>query len=408
MGITRRGRKATLSIAVAAATMAAIAGCSSSDAGSTASSSGSGGGEYVVGFTGGLTGSLAQLSGAYLDGYKAYFDALNASGGINGHKVKLIALDDMANATTGVANVKQLAQSDQASVIANVLSNVLAGAAPIAASLQVPIISEGTTSNLVYPAQQYIFAGDDVVGDEPTAMVAFTAPKLESIAHPKIAIVRQESAALQDWYSALSNEIKQKGWSVVSNQVVPIAAVNANAEATAMAAEKPDLIYSALTAGGLTSLVQTLRQQGYNGIVMNFGSGGADPAAYEQIKDPNVYTLSPFNYASITNPPAGVKNFIAAAKAEGTNPNAFWELHGYTMAIVISKAFTTCGFPCSGAQMADALNHTVVNTMGLTFAPISYTSNNHVGAWSAEFFHWDPAKAAFVSVSQPIPVTHVG
>jgi ABC-type branched-subunit amino acid transport system substrate-binding protein len=348
------------------------------------------------------------LSGAYLNGYKAYFDALNASGGIQGHKVKIIALDDMANATTGVANVKQLAQSDQVSVIANVLSNVLSGAAPIAASLHVPIISEGTSSNLVYPAEQYIFAGDDVVGDEPSAMVSFTAPQLQSIAHPRIAIVRQESAALQDWYTALSKLIEQKGWSVVSNQVVPIGAVNANSEATAIAAEKPNLVYSALTAGGLTSLVQTLRQQGYKGIIMNFGSGGADPGAYEQIKDPNVYTLSPFNYASTPNPPTGVKNFVAAAKSAGSNPNAFWELHGYAMAIVISKAFAACGFPCSGEKMVSALNKTSVNTMGLTFAPISYTPNNHVGAWSAEFFHWDPSKAAFVSVSQPISITHVG
>ena len=48
----------------------------------------------VIGTTTSLTGSVSVEGISGLDGAEAYFDKVNAAGGVNGHKIKLIALDD--------------------------------------------------------------------------------------------------------------------------------------------------------------------------------------------------------------------------------------------------------------------------------------------------------------------------
>ncbi len=94
MGI-RRGRGWRAVAAVALAALASVAaGCSSSS--SSGSSAASGSPIYVA--------SLASLTGAasfagWQLGAKAYFDYVNAHGGINGHKVDFTILDDAGSPT---------------------------------------------------------------------------------------------------------------------------------------------------------------------------------------------------------------------------------------------------------------------------------------------------------------------
>lgn len=63
-----------------------------------------------------LSGPLAELGTEYRDGMLAYFNALNAKGGINGRRIELVTLDDGYVVERSVENAKKLL--DQEDVLA--------------------------------------------------------------------------------------------------------------------------------------------------------------------------------------------------------------------------------------------------------------------------------------------------
>src|SRR5437868_3427037 len=74
-----------LSVATAALILVAACGSTTSPGAGT---------PYIVGFQGGLTGTVAADPVSRLDGMRAYFDMINRQGGINNHPVNVVSRDD--------------------------------------------------------------------------------------------------------------------------------------------------------------------------------------------------------------------------------------------------------------------------------------------------------------------------
>jgi ABC-type branched-subunit amino acid transport system substrate-binding protein len=111
----RRGRQwaAIAAVAMAAGSMAA---CSSKSAPSGASASASKG-DYVIGIDADMSGRLASANGPEDAGFTAAAEAINAAGGVGGHKLKLVALDNKSDAAQTVQNFNQLIGQEKALVI---------------------------------------------------------------------------------------------------------------------------------------------------------------------------------------------------------------------------------------------------------------------------------------------------
>lgn len=105
----RRSRRTALGLATLLSVVS-LAACGS-DGDSAGSDS-----EIVVGAFGPLTGPAASLAVLY-DAQKAYFEELNANGGIDGLKVKLVVRDDQLNPANTPAAARQLVESDQAALL---------------------------------------------------------------------------------------------------------------------------------------------------------------------------------------------------------------------------------------------------------------------------------------------------
>ena len=74
--------------------MSLLAGCGGDQPGYTANNT-----EFVIGVSGPLTGGAAMYGQAVVNGAQLAIDEINAAGGLNGIKFKLIATDDMNDAT---------------------------------------------------------------------------------------------------------------------------------------------------------------------------------------------------------------------------------------------------------------------------------------------------------------------
>src|SRR6185436_6456925 len=112
-----------------------------------ASCTGGGGGaakseEIVVGEYGSLTGSTATFGQSTHNGVMLATEQLNAAGGINGKKVRVIVEDDQSKPEEAATAVTKLINQDRViALIGEVASSRSLAGAPIAQSNKVPMIS---------------------------------------------------------------------------------------------------------------------------------------------------------------------------------------------------------------------------------------------------------------------------
>ncbi|MFI8304775.1 ABC transporter substrate-binding protein [Streptomyces sp. NPDC085927] len=88
-----------------------LGACGGGSTGAGGSDEGSG--DIVIGSYGPLSGPAASISVLY-DGMQAYFDEVNAKGGIKGHKVRLKVQDDQLNPAQTPSAARQLVERDKA------------------------------------------------------------------------------------------------------------------------------------------------------------------------------------------------------------------------------------------------------------------------------------------------------
>jgi branched-chain amino acid transport system substrate-binding protein len=102
MRVTRLS--STVVIGVLAA--AALAACGSGGGADSAS----GKGAITLGVLGSFSGSASAALGPAKNSIQAWADSVNARGGLDGHKINLIVMDDGGVASTGIADAQQLVQ----------------------------------------------------------------------------------------------------------------------------------------------------------------------------------------------------------------------------------------------------------------------------------------------------------
>jgi branched-chain amino acid transport system substrate-binding protein len=127
--------------------LALVALASFACGGSSGSTSSGGGAPYVVGITTDLTQATSAAGVPLRDGITTYFKFVNAHGGINGHKVQVIALDDQSKPDLGIANLKQLAQQYHAVAVTGFSTSSVQGALyPYLDQYQAIVVGKDTVS----------------------------------------------------------------------------------------------------------------------------------------------------------------------------------------------------------------------------------------------------------------------
>lgn len=116
-----------LTLGVATATAAAVlVGCSSSggSSGSTGDSSGSGGGatagsgsDYTIGVVVSQTGGASQLGVGELRGAKLAAAAINAKGGVDGHKIVIKSADDQTKPDQALQQARDMMRDNVAAIV---------------------------------------------------------------------------------------------------------------------------------------------------------------------------------------------------------------------------------------------------------------------------------------------------
>lgn len=149
--------------------------------------------EIVLGQSASFSGSFASQATSYRDGALAYFDHVNARGGVGGRKVKLVSLDDAYAVDKAAANTERLINQDKVlALFGYTWTNTVKATIPLAEKAGVPLFAPYTGYEELYARHSpYVFTTRASFSDELGQVVQH----LRTIGLTRIGLLHYDSAS---------------------------------------------------------------------------------------------------------------------------------------------------------------------------------------------------------------------
>jgi branched-chain amino acid transport system substrate-binding protein len=209
-------------------------------------------------------------------GAQARVDAINAAGGINGHPIQLIGCDSNLDPNQEKACIDQ-AISEKVSAI--VSSSIFFTPLTTLEAAKIPFIgAQGITPDQLSSPMSYPFSGINGWFKGEVAIAVKNGAK-------KITIVTGDTASSQYAEAIAKGAIEAAGLTPNKSVVAAVGKTEFTAEAAAAIADNPDAVVLNGPAEVLTKFTLAMRQAGYTGLVVSFGSGVGGEAIQSLGKD---------------------------------------------------------------------------------------------------------------------------
>ncbi|HTU74317.1 MAG TPA: ABC transporter substrate-binding protein [Trebonia sp.] len=393
--MTRRRTPVTAALAAATVMLAGLLAACGSGGGNSA-----GGSSPIVACGDlALAGPYAQIGETDNWGAQAYFKHVNATGGILGHKVTYLTLNNQSNAAQSELDARKCVQTYHAQFIIGPESGAdTESALPIAIASKTILISlsSGWQTN-GYPASElssWGFPGFyDVFAEDQIASVQnLIVPRH----YTRVALLEDNCGSVcLDNQATVQALAKQNGFRLVSTQIDQVGATDVTPQVLAMLAAKPQIILFGLVPGtDSITAIRAIRAQDPT-IPVSECSACELPSFIAAAGGPsvmkNIYVLGSMQdwltaarqgtSAQEKATAAGLEAYMAGMKAAGLgNENALDNSQeGWDAGLEISWAIQQAGNLNEATIMAK-LQHLDINTLGIVWArtPSNYESISQV------------------------------
>ncbi|MCO5164098.1 MAG: ABC transporter substrate-binding protein [Mesorhizobium sp.] len=345
----------------------------------------------VIGTSNQLSGHTATVGRPFVAGANTYINWINDQGGINGRKIRFIALDDQGNPDTGIANLRQLL-SENALVIFQPVSSAVA--APM-----LPILAENNAIMVSYTGVEAMYGNPNyfAIGLDTTTTLGIVANYITSVVgdkKPRVSFLNVETPASIGARDAVIEKIKALGWEVGELQTYPPKVTDFSPQIAKLAASNPDYIVGTVVDGFLPQVVMGMRRAGIKAPLVNFQAGNAE-SSFKTLATDQFLAVRDFLDPVEKDPAMDQVREIAdkyGSTGEMTS-NTFTK--GWVTAAVTVAALKKCEPDCDQAKLKAALLTTDYDTGGLG-PRITFSETQRVGAQSGRLYKWDAAKDAAV------------
>src|SRR6187431_3566113 len=248
--------------------------------------------DYVVGVTAALTGPPSSTYAPAVDAMRLYIDRVNAAGGVNGRKIKLVIEDDGAQPSKAAANTKKLITQDNAVLVINAsLSSTYAPMIAETKAADVPLLfASGVCPQSVYPPAdplQFCTTGYASHFDSQATLdfIKATAKGPVKIGFSAMAIPL--SRGEMDYAMDLSKKV---GMEPVDQEVIPPPTADYTPFATKLKDAGPNWVFSWAPWVTEVKTFEALRRLGWQGDYITWAHIEAE-GELARIKDPKFYVI---------------------------------------------------------------------------------------------------------------------
>src|SRR5579862_5158875 len=312
-------------------------------------------------------------------------DEINASGGVNGRQIEIVAYDDHSSAAEAVRAFQRAVNEDHVNaVIASYVSEVVLALEPWTGRLKTVMVTPGAASDVItqniakdYDNLKYTFHGYSTSTSIADATCDAAKDLLVNDLHMKSAVVMSEDAA---WTTPLDAEylncLPKIGIKVVDHIRVSPDTTDFTPIYNKIEGEKPDVIITGISHVGVQPTVQWKQQevpipmfgissQATNSSFWNDTNGAVEGVLYQAVSGPDV-AVTPKTLP-----------FVKAFKAKYGNFPSYCGYTAYDEVYYLADAFKRAG-STDPDKLVDALEKTdYVGTIGRVQFKGKDTPNPH-------------------------------
>jgi branched-chain amino acid transport system substrate-binding protein len=356
-------RRTAIAVALASLLLAAAA-CSNANNGSTGKTAGGSGvtchssnetqgvsdTEIKVGGLASHTNPLGNDYGVAWAGTKAYFDMVNAEGGVNGRKFNLANQeDDQVGSNTQV--VQRLMTQDGVFAVAPVAALLFTGA---------NLLAQDCVPTFGWNINPQWSAGPSMFGDKGSHL-SFTDPSPSSawitqkLGRKKLAVLAYNIDESTQCATGVKNTYDTYPVAniVYSNNALPYPLTDVAGDVAAMKQRGVDYVTACVDVNGMATIAREMRKQGMNAILY------LPDGYYDSVKaDPNftgAYAITFFTPFELPNPPAGLKAYLKWMRQSGGPINEI-SLAGWVSADMLVTGVKAAGKDVTRSKVVAALN----------------------------------------------------
>ncbi len=330
------------------------------------------------------TGSLKVICAPILAGDQLYFDKVNAAGGINGRKIKLVQVSDGGDSTKTKDAVRQLVEQDNAFAIFQVCgsgnSNVAEGYTnPKGIPFVDPIGGGAQYQDSQGNALPWVWMTQPNYGDEGHVMGYYLTRTLRA---KTVALLYEDDVLGLQQKTTLGQSLQKYGGRLVASTGYNATQTDFTAAVQALKAANPDMIVLNGLPGPTATFVAAASQQGYRprlGYLANYPMADNSWPMVLGKAGEGIYVSG---YTNIDTPVG--QEYL---KATSNDPVfSAYKFYGYINAKIFADALTRAGQNLTRDSLRNALDHDFVN-YDTGFGPtLTWSPTQHGGVSDFMFF----------------------
>jgi len=221
--------------------------------------------EIVIGYIGALSGNSAPMGIPGKNGIELAVESINESGGINGKKVKLVALDDKADPATSATQAQKLIIDDKAvAIIGGPNSGTVKANSQVIAQYGVPeliaIAMEDTLIDPNSPTYKSTFS----MTENNSYDIRAVAQYIKANGYKKIGVIADNTAYGQGGIASIKSIMEQEGVEIGMTVDHPVATKDLTAQAMKLRDANVDLVYVYSLGADGALFMKTIKQIGWD------------------------------------------------------------------------------------------------------------------------------------------------
>jgi branched-chain amino acid transport system substrate-binding protein len=336
----------------------------------------------VLGQSAAFSGPAAQLGIQMNMGARIYFNALNASGGVNGSSVELRTLDDGYEPDRCKANTDKFIKDDVFGLFGYVGTPTALAALPLVVDAKIPFFGPFTGAEALRdPMHKSVFHLRASYYDETALIVR----QLTSLGLKKIAVFYQNDAYGKAGLEGVVRALKAQELAPVALGTVERNTVDVAQAVKDIAPKMPDAVVQISAYKSCAAFIRAARKAGYGGTFFNVSFVGTQALADELGKEGRgimVSQVMPFPFSTTT---AISREYLDAVRKAGgdAQPN-YSSMEGYLAAKVLTEGLKRAGRNPSREALISGLES---------------IQNANFGGFSVEFGPRDHVASRFVDLS---------
>jgi ABC-type branched-subunit amino acid transport system substrate-binding protein len=218
--------------------------------------------KIVIGTWAPLTGPAA-LWGAVARGAEAYFDMVNAEGGIHGRQIEFIVRDDAYQPSRTVAAVREMVERDRVFAMVGGVGTATGRAVMdyLAAKEVVWVSPASGATHWAYPPKKYLFAQYTPYFDEAAVLVDHA---VQEMGKKRIAVIYQNDDFGGSGLIGARLALAKHGLEIVEAVSVEVPDTDLNSHAVRLRESRADAVLMWLTPRHASIIVGAIRRLGYD------------------------------------------------------------------------------------------------------------------------------------------------